>query len=184
MRHEHLLCAERAILILIDLQEAFKPVIPDWDRLVSRARILVEGARLLGVPVLCTEQYPKGLGATVAPMLEVLHDTPRMEKTEFSALQNEAVARAVRESGRTQLLLAGVESHVCVAQTAFDALALKFQPFLAADAAGSRRAVDYDIALARMRHATVQVTTVEAALLEMTVNARHPQFRAVSKLIR
>lgn len=184
MRNEQLLSVERSLLLVIDLQEAFTPHIFELDRIIERTRILVEAAQLLGVPILVTEQYPKGLGQTVEPIRTRLAAAPRFEKSEFSVFQNEAIAQAIRETQRTQILLAGVEAHVCVAQTAFDALAAGLQPYLVADAVGSRRTFDMKIVLARLRHAGATVTTAEAAILELTATARHPQFKAISKLIK
>jgi len=183
-RSEKLLNHEACLLLVVDIQEAFAPHIQEMERLVQRTGILIEAAKLLQVPVLATEQYPKGLGRTVEPIRQALGLTPCHEKLCFSCLGEEEIRGAITLSGRRQVLLAGIETHVCIAQTALDLLALGLQPYVAADAVSSRRPLDHQIALHRLRQAGVTVTTSEAAILEMTAASRHPAFREISRLIK
>ncbi len=184
MRHEKLLSADKCVLIVIDLQEGFKPHIPEWERIIDRCRILIEASKLLEVPILVTEQYPKGLGRTVDPLRNVLGECKYYEKVTFSSCQDEPIRQALLTQGRSQLFMAGIETHVCIGQTACDALSMGLQPFLAVDAMGSRHDIDHQAALDRLRNAGAIVTTTEAAIMEMTASSKHPRFREISKLIK
>ncbi len=184
MRNEKLLMPEKCLLLVVDVQEAFKVHIPGWEQMVGRIRLMIEAAGLLEVPVVVTEQYPKGLGRTAEPLREVLGTCPVYEKVTFSALDTDAIPQTMAAFHRQQLLLAGIETHVCIAQTALDALASGWQTYVVADATGSRHAIDAETALARLRQAGVILTTVEASILEMTRTSSHPQFRQLSKLIK
>jgi nicotinamidase-related amidase len=178
-----MLNTEKALLLVVDIQDAFVPHIFEMERVVKRAGLLVQGAQLLGLPVLATEQYPKGLGHTVPAVKEVLSSSvPIYEKIHFSCYLDPAINAALQASGRRQILIAGIESHICVAQTALSLRAADYDVFLAADAVSSRQPGDMEIALKRLRHAGVIVTTAEAALMEMTVSSKHPQFKEISKL--
>ena len=184
MRHERLLTTDRCMVLVIDMQEAFAKVIDGFDALVKKTCILVQAAALLDVPVIVSEQYPKGLGKTVEGLQEHLSNASVFEKVEFSCLQNADLAQAVHGQQRDQLLIAGVETHVCVAQTAADALAMDLQPSLLCDAVGCRHPFDGEIAISRLSQYGVAATTVEAAILEMAVTSRHPAFKQISALIK
>jgi nicotinamidase-related amidase len=171
-----LLQRDRATLLLVDVQEGFRPY-KAFDRVVEGARKLVEGARILGVPIAASEQYPKGLGPT-APEIG-LADEPRVEKTVFSAVRAEGFDLA----GRDQVLVAGIEAHVCVLQTVHDLLDRGAEVHVCADAVGSRHKDDLKRALPRLAQAGAVVTTVEAALLELCERAGTPEFKAVQKVI-
>jgi nicotinamidase-related amidase len=171
-----LLVRDRAALVLIDVQEGFRP----YDVFASVAHgcaKLVEAARVLDVPIIVTEQYPKGLGATVAEI--GLDGEPRIEKTVFSAVR----AAGFDLRGRDQAIVCGIEAHVCVSQTAHDLLAQGVEVHVPADAVGSRNPIDYDRALPRLERAGAVVTTIEAALLELCERAGTPEFKAVQKVI-
>jgi nicotinamidase-related amidase len=169
-------------LLVIDVQEKLLPLIRGADLLVKNIGFLIDGAKLLGVPVQVTEQYPKGLGKTVPELAARLPAAP--EKVAFSCCAIPAVVEDFRRAARPKLLLAGIEAHVCVQQTALDLLALDFRVFIAADAVGSRYAVDHDFALRRLERAGCVLTTSESALFEWMGGAQHPQFKTVSKLIQ
>jgi nicotinamidase-related amidase len=171
-----LLDRQRAALLVIDVQEGFRP----YERFAAVAAAtskLVEGARLLGVPILVSEQYPKGLGST-APEVG-LDGEPRIEKTVFSA----ARAGGFDLGNAEQVLVCGIETHVCVSQTVHDLLEDGFEVHVAADAVASRHELDDIRALARMERAGAIVTTVEAALFELLERAGTPEFKAVQKLV-
>ena len=169
-----------SMLCVIDVQERLVPAVADGDVVVARCRRLAEGARLLGVPAVLTEQYRKGLGATVPALAELL--PPPLEKLSFSCCGAEGFAAAIA-AGFGQIVLCGLETHVCVAQTALDLLAEGYAVFLAVDAISSRHAIDRDVALRRLMAAGAVPTTSEAVLFEWCRSASHPQFQAVRKLV-
>jgi len=171
-----LLEKDRTALVVIDVQEAFRPY--DIFAEVSRnCAKLVEAARLLDVPIVVTEQYPKGLGSTVAEI--GVDGEPRIEKSVFSAVR----AAGFDLHGRDQVIVCGIEAHVCVSQTVHDLLARDVDVHVPADAIGSRNDIDYERALPRLERAGAVVTTIEAALLELCERAGTPEFKAVQRLI-
>jgi nicotinamidase-related amidase len=168
---------DRAALVVVDVQEGFRSyeTFADVARQCGR---LVEGAGILEVPVVATEQYPKGLGAT-APEVGLPEGAARVEKTVFSA----ARADGFDLGGRDQVVVCGIEAHVCVMQTALDLLERGAEVHVVADAVGSRHAQDREIGLHRLDRAGATLTTVEAALLELCERAGTPEFKAVQKVI-
>ncbi len=171
-----LLERDRAALIVVDVQEGFRPY-GSFAGVAASCAKLIEAARLLGVPALVSEQYPKGLGRS-APELG-LEDEPRIEKSVFSA----ARADGFDLQGRDQAIVCGIEAHVCVSQTAHDLLGKDVEVHLPADAVGSRHAIDYERGLERLERAGAVVGTVEAALFELLERAGTPEFKQVQKLI-
>jgi len=171
-----LLERDRAALVVIDVQEGFRPY-DAFAGVIAGCAKLVEAARLLDVPIVVTEQYPKGLGHT-APEVGLQDETP-VEKTVFSA----ARAEGFDLKGRDQAIVCGIEAHVCVSQTVHDLLEQSVEVHVPADAVGSRNAVDYDHALPRLEKAGAVVTTIEAALLELCERAGTPEFKAIQKVI-
>ncbi len=156
--------------------------IPNAAGLVRNIAFLIDGARLLDVPVMATEQYPKGLGATVAELAQRLPERP--EKLAFSSCAVPSVIEGFRRQGRTRIVLAGIESHVCVLNTALDLLSADFRVYLAVDALASRFPVDHETALRRLEKAGATLTTAETVLFEMTSGASHPRFKQVSALVQ
>jgi nicotinamidase-related amidase len=171
-----LLSRERAALVVVDVQEAFRSY-ASFAGVAESCAKLVQGARILGLPVQVSEQYPKGLGHT-APEVG-LQDEPRIEKSVFSAARAEGFDLA----GREQAVVCGIETHVCVSQTVHDLLARGVEVHVPADAVGSRHEVDYERGLERMERAGAVVTTVEAALFELLERAGTPEFKEVQRLI-
>jgi nicotinamidase-related amidase len=169
-------------LLVIDVQEKLVPKIPQADTLVRNIGFLIDGARQVGVPIQATEQYPKGLGATVPELASRLPVRP--DKLAFSCCAVPSVVEALEKQGRPKVVLAGIETHVCVQQTALDLLAQGFQVYVAADAVGSRYAVDHEYALRRMERAGAVLVTSETAVFEWVGGAEHPNFKAISKLIQ
>lgn len=176
-----LLTAKGAALLLIDLQERLVPAIHDGERMVGRAGRLAEAARLLDVPVLATEQYPKGLGPTVGQLTAYPRAT--LEKTMFSAADAPGFAGLI-PAGTREIVIAGCETHVCVLQTALGLLGSRYRVILAADAAGSRHLADHDAAVERVRQHGAEVVTTEMVIFEWLRDAKHPAFREAQKLIR
>jgi nicotinamidase-related amidase len=171
-----LLARDRAALVVVDVQESFRPYAAFGDVAGACAK-LVQAARILELPALVSEQYPKGLGHT-APEVG-LTDEPLIEKTVFSA----ARADGFNLGGRDQAIVCGIETHVCVSQTVHDLLDQGIEVHVPADAVGSRHEVDYERGLERMERAGAIVSTVEAALFELLERAGTPEFKAVQKLI-
>jgi nicotinamidase-related amidase len=169
-----------SMLCVVDVQERLVPAMLDGELVVERCRRLATAAGLLEVPTVVTEQYRKGLGPTVPALAELL--PPPLEKMSFSCCGAEAFATAIPQ-GVGQVVLCGLETHVCVAQTALDLLADGHAVFLAVDAISSRHATDRDVALRRLEAAGAVATTSEAILFEWCRSAAHPQFQSVRKLV-
>ena len=182
MPHPTLMSDGDTGLLVIDVQEKLLPKIPHADRLVSNIAFLIDGARLLDMPVQATEQYPRGLGATVAELARRLPERP--DKVTFSACGVPSVADNFRRAARPKIVLAGIETHVCVLHTALDLLALDFRVYLPVDAVGARYTVDHDTALRRLENAGAVLTTVEGCLFEWLGGAGHPKFKSVSALVQ
>ncbi len=175
MTNSLLASAADSALVVIDIQERLAAAMPPETlaAVIRNTRILMQAAELLGIPVLVTEQYPKGLGHTVADLPAA---GTRIEKTRFSC-------GALDVIGRSQLILAGMEAHVCVLQSALE-LQATHHVFVAADAVCSRRAENRENALKRMRAAGVTVTNTESVVFEWLRDARHEHFKAISALVR
>jgi nicotinamidase-related amidase len=174
--------AETSALVVIDVQDKLLVKIPTAATLVRNAAFLLDVAALLEVPARATEQYPKGLGPTTA---ELARRLPKSlpAKTAFSCCGAGTFLEELEMLRRPNVVLVGMESHVCVSQTAFDLLHAGLHVFLAVDALGARFAVDHDTALRRLEQAGAVLTTVEAVAFEWVADAAHPQFKAVSALV-
>jgi nicotinamidase-related amidase len=171
-----LLERDKTALVVVDVQEGFRAY-ASFAVVADASRKLVQAARILDIPTIVSEQYPKGLGPT-AP--EVGLDEERtIEKTVFSA----ARADGFDLGQRAQAIVCGIETHVCVSQTVHDLLERGVEVHVPADAVGSRHAIDYERGLERMERAGAVVTTVEASLFELLERAGTPEFKAVQKLI-
>jgi nicotinamidase-related amidase len=171
-----LLTRRRSTLIVVDVQEGFRPY-ASFAGVAAACAKLIEAARILEIPVLVSEQYPRGLGHS-APELGLL-DERRIEKTVFSAVRADGFDLA----GREQALVCGIEAHVCVSQTVHDLLDIGVDVHVPADGVGSRHELDYRYGLARMQHTGAVITTVESALFELLERAGTPEFKAIQKLI-
>jgi nicotinamidase-related amidase len=169
-------------LLVIDVQERLMTKIPGAQSLIRNIAFLIDAARLLGLPVLATEQYPKGLGATVSELASRLPERP--DKLAFSCCALASVTETLHRQARPKVLLAGIEAHVCVLQTALDLLAQDFRVYLPADAVASRYAIDHEVALRRLEQAGAIVTTSETAVFEWVASSSHPQFKAISALVQ
>jgi nicotinamidase-related amidase len=171
-----LLERERVMLVVVDVQEGFRSY-TSFEAVARACSKLVEGARILDVPRIVSEQYPKGLGHT-APEVS-LDDEPLIEKTVFSAARAEGFDLA----GCTQAIVCGIETHVCVSQTVHDLLDRGIEVHVPADAVGSRHQLDYERGLQRLEQAGAVVSTVESVLFELLERAGTPEFKAVQRLI-
>jgi nicotinamidase-related amidase len=169
-----------SLLCVVDIQERLLAAIPSAAQVVARSVRLARAARLLGVGSVLVEQYPRGLGSTPGELAAEL--PPAVSKMTFSCAGCEAVAGALA-AGVGSVVLCGLETHVCISQTALDLLARGLGVFVAVDAVGSRHAIDHDTALARLQASGAVVTTTEAVVFEWCRSAEHPQFQAVRKLV-
>ena len=174
----------RAMLLLIDVQEAFVGHVKKMKKVVKSSSILAEAAAELELPTVVTEQYPKGLGHTVAAVADKLQNHKVFEKTSFSCMSQAEIADAVLSTGRGQIILAGVEGHVCVLQTALDLLAAGKEVFIVQDAVSSRSLNDCRVALDRLAMEGAVITTVETVVMELIKGSRHKSFKMIQGLIK
>jgi len=184
----HVTCSvDSTLLLIIDIQENLGGAMPTkvLNRVVSNTGLLSRSAELLDVPVILTEQYPKGLGPTVDAVVDGLpSSTARFEKTAFSALGADGFVEALNDSGRNQIVIAGMESHVCVLQSALELLNRGCQVYVVEDAVCSRRLENYQNALDRLRQAGVAIVSAESVIFEWLTNAKHEHFKAISAMLR
>lgn len=184
-RSPELMSRNHSALLVIDVQSRLVPAIARHRHVVWNIGRLIDGAKLLGLPVLATEQYPKGLGATVPEVAERLGEIP--EKLTFSCCgcrEFQDRLKRLEEQGVHKLLVCGVEAHVCVQQTVLDLLSAAWRVYVAVDAVGSRFDVDYRTALRRMESSGATLTTTEAALFEWCETAAATEFKQISLLVR
>jgi nicotinamidase-related amidase len=178
--------ANNCQLVVIDMQAKLLNAMDDAERkqVVSRSGILLKAASLLEIPVLVTEQYPKGLGKTDSALAESREDTAVYEKTCFSCLGQSAFGDMVGQSERSQYILCGIEAHVCVLQTALDLIAQGKEVFVVEDAVCSRATGNKQNALQRIRQAGGIISNMESVVFEWLRDARHARFKEISSLIR
>ena len=181
-RSPELMSRGDSALLVVDVQEKLVPAIAQGARVVWNVRRLIDGAKILGLPVVGSEQYPQGLGPTVAELAERLGPVP--SKLIFSCGGCPELFDDLQGRGIHKILVCGIEAHVCVAQSVMDLLADGWRVFVAADAVGSRFEVDCRIALGRMDSAGATLTTTEAALFEWCDVAGTPEFKQISRLAR
>jgi nicotinamidase-related amidase len=176
--------AQDILAIGVDYQERLIPAIHDKETLIRNSRLLFSGLEILGIPVIISRQYPKGLGDTVAEIREVTAKATILEKMSFSCYQESAIRKAVDASGRRHVVLSGTEAHVCVLQTAIDLREAGFQVILVADCAGSRRPGDKEYGLRRIAGEGALLVSYEQLLFELLATAASPAFKAISSLLK
>jgi len=185
MSHENTLSGENSVLLVVDVQEAFRDAIGNFATIASNIARAASGFDLLGLPVIVTEQYPKGLGPTAE---EIRYSMPDgfepVEKTAFSAFGAPEVRIKLENLGTKQIVLCGVETHVCVNQTAHDLLANGYAVHLLTDCVGSRFEHDKTAGLEKKRLSGVVVSSVEMVLFEIMRDAKHEKFKEVQALIK
>jgi len=175
---------KRSAVLLVDFQDRLLPVMHEKTTIERRAGRLIQGANVLSVPVLLTEQYPKGLGRTVSTIAKQLDAALCTdEKTRFSAC-SESVVRLLEKLETKSVVVAGIEAHVCVLQTCLDLLDRGYTVALCVDATSSRRPIDKKVAVHRMAQAGVLPTTVESVLFELLGDANSPKFRELRTIIQ
>lgn len=185
MRHENTLDPRQTALAVIDMQESFRQPIPDFAELSARVALVAHAVQLLGVKVIVTEQYPKGLGRTAGEILSVLPENLEIiEKTAFSSCGAQQFVAQLESAGARQVILCGIEAHVCVNQTAHDLLARGYQVHLLTDCISSRTTQNKQAGFDKMRQSGALSSSTEMALFELMRDARHEQFKAIQKLIK
>ena len=171
-------------LVIIDVQGRLASIVHEKEELFRNLQILIGGAKALELPILWLEQYPKGLGPTVPEVADLLAGQEPLEKLCFSACGQEHFPEKLRESGRRQVLIAGIETHVCVYQTTRDLLDRGYHVEVVADAVSSRQVENKEIALVRIRDEGAAVTSVEMALFELLRTAEAKQFKEIARLVK
>jgi isochorismate hydrolase len=183
-----LLSRDKSQLLIVDVQDKLLSVISGKDRVVDRCVRLVRAARMLGVPITLSEQYPQGLGPTVDSIREAFaNDGSVVDKVEFSCLKSKPLCERLHElrrEGRPQVVIGGIEAHVCVTQTAIDLEGQGFEAFAVADAVGSRAKASRKLALMRLLKSGVDVVDTEMVLFEWAERAGTPEFKELQALIK
>lgn len=170
--------------VLVDVQGKLAQIVHESEELLKNVRNLIEGLRLLDIPILWLEQNPKGLGPTTDSLAEKLEGLEPIPKMNFSACQNETFMESLQETGRKQILVAGIETHICVYQTAMELDQLEYEVQIVADAVSSRTEANKIIGIEKMKMAGIPATSVEMALYEMMKTAEHKQFKNMLKCIK
>lgn len=179
-----LLDPQISLLLVVDMQEKLVPAMSDKDELLRNCGILMQAASLAGVPALASEQYPDGLGPTLTQLADKYTELRRLPKIEFSCVKNDELKRTITAAARSQIVVCGIEAHVCVTQTAIDLKRAGYDVFVATDATASRLKSSKDIAMQRLSAAGVTIVTTEMAGFEWIGSAAAPAFKPFSKLIR
>lgn len=175
---------DHTALVLIDIQGKLASLMHEREALYCQLQILVKGAQVLRLPILWLEQYPQGLGPTIPEVADLLSGQRPLTKTCFSACGLRAFQAQLRQSGRRQILLAGIESHICVYQTARDLLDSGYQVEVVADAVSSRTAENKALGLQKMASAGAQITAVEMCLFELLQAAGTAEFKQIAALVK
>lgn len=175
---------DRSLLLVVDVQERLLPAMAEPDKILANCKALLSGGARLGVPVLVSEQYPKGLGPTVGDLRALLPEGALCDKLSFSCTADPELRARIARAGRDQIVICGIEAHVCVLQTALGVQAAGLSPVVVADATGSRKPESKEVALDRLRHNGIEIATTEMVLFEWLGRAGTEEFRELSKLIR
>lgn len=171
------------VVLVIDIQEKLLPAMSEKEVVLENCLTFLRGVVALDLPVVMTEQYPKGLGKTVAPVLNVIPEAKTFEKMKFSCLEDE-VYTYLKETGRKTVLVCGIEAHVCVLQTVIDLVDAGFKPVLISDCISSRKENDKMYAIVRAGAENATISTYESVLFELIGSAKHPKFKEISKIVK
>ena len=176
-----LLTKSQSCLLLIDVQEKLVPLIDEVAALILKWQWLLNLAKDLQIPQIVTEQYPQGLGLTIGPLQPLITNAQKFTKTEFSCCRAEGFNENLQRLNKTQVILIGIETHVCILQTAFDLFAAGLQVFVVVNGVGSRAVVDYNCALERLKQLGVSLVTAEMVFFEWIGQAGTEEFKILSK---
>ena len=173
---------QNTVVLVVDIQERLLPVLHQSAEFAAACRRWIMGSQYLSLPIILTEQYPKGLGKTVADVAVLLNNVPVFEKTRFSAFTEEVQA-ALAQHKPQNVILIGCEAHICVLQTAWDLRGQGFEVYVPQECVTSRTAANKQNGIDQMREAGVHISNIESLLFQMLQDAQHPQFKNISKLI-
>ena len=175
---------DRTAALIIDIQERLYPFIFENEKLTKNVSQLIEGLKIIGIPIFVTEQYVKGLGLTIEPLATLLGSHPRIEKMSFSCCDEPRIMEGIAVTGKENIIIAGIESHVCVLQTVTDLKRNGYHPVVVEDCVSSRNENDKRIAIERMRQEGAIITTCESILFELLRYSGTEQFRGISRLVK
>lgn len=175
---------EEALLCVIDVQERLIPHINQHEHIIARIARLIQGGQALQIPIIVNEQYKKGLGDTVPQLKTLLTEQPHFEKVTFSGFDDDATRAAINQMNKQYIIICGIETHVCVMQTALDLLAADYTPVIVCDAVSSRFVADHETALSRLSQAGAILTTSESILFELCRSSKAPAFKTISGLVK
>lgn len=180
-----MLYINKALVLAIDLQEKLVSATDARAAEIQNAKKLIEAANILNIPLVVTEQYPHGLGGTVSEIKNLFgNNTYVIEKTAFSALEEPKILDILNKSGKKQIILFGIELHVCVYQTALELIEKGFEVYLVKDASKSRKDFEFNTSLELLRDKGANITCLEIALFELLRNSKHPHFKEIQALIK
>lgn len=179
-----MLYTEKTVLLVIDVQEKLARVMAEKESLVPNLQKLIKGVRVLGLPVILTEQYPQGLGTTIPEVITLLPDIKPLTKMCFNCCDNEIFLENLKSSKRQQVLIAGIESHVCVYQTASALPGAGYEVQVVADCVSSRTLANKKIAIHKMRDVGISITSTEIALFELLKTAENKNFKDISQIVK
>jgi nicotinamidase-related amidase len=174
---------KKTVFVLVDIQDKFIPVINDIDRIISNSNILVKASEILNIPLIVTEQYPKGLGYTTKK-IDLPDKKYLIEKINFSCFESEEFVKKIKELKVDSIVLFGVEAHVCILKTALDALKNNFDVHVVVDAISSRSLENKTIAIERMRQSGIFIVSTEMILFQLLDKAGTEEFKLISSLIK
>jgi len=175
---------ENTAAVCVDIQEKFTEYIYKFDKILKNTQILIEGLNVLEVPIIVTEQYPNGLGYTIPEIKKHLKEYNPIEKLAFSCCGSLKFCEELKKSGKKNVIVFGIETHVCVLQTVLDLIEIGYQPVLIEDCVSSRKKSDRKTALNRMRQEGVIITSYESILFELSRIAGTEKFKQISKLVK
>ena len=179
-----MLSSDKVVMVVVDVQERLIPHIWEKEKIIKNMQILIKGMEILNVPILLTEQYPEGLGETIPQIKKLLSDVSPISKMTFDCSNNKNFMDRINGLKRKQVLLCGIESHVCIYQTAIGLRDAGYEVQVVADSVSSRREANKEIALQRMRNSWVGITSVETVLFELLKTAEGKEFKEILKLVR
>lgn len=176
--------ADNTTALVIDLQERLVPVVSNKEQLIKNCQILIQGLQALDIELAVTHQYSKGLGVTIPEIQECITNFQPIEKADFSCLDEVGYASWLKETGKKNVIICGVESHVCVLQSAIDLKDAGYNPIVVLDCVSSRTEENKAMGIERLRHEGIMVTSYESILFELTRSAKAPAFKTISKLVK
>ena len=179
-----MLSAENSVLFIIDVQDRLVGMLKNSEEISKNNAILAKTAQILNLPIIISEQYPKGLGSTIFELQGAVTPNNVYEKTSFSALRTDKIKSKLLELGRKKVILTGIETHICVYQTAMELLEEGYEVYVVKNATSSRKSKDYRTALDLMKDYGAKLTCVETVLFELLGSSKHPNFKEIQALIK